>query len=75
MTPKSLPALIESQCFFPFMKKTGIASTAARLEPLFASAQDHDVTLQTAADYAGSAVNQLEANRDRLYGFEPKNPA
>jgi len=43
-----------------------------RLEPLEQIAKDHDVRVQTAAEYAGRAVDQLEANRDRLYGFEPK---
>ncbi len=41
-----------------------------RIEPLQVAAEEHDVTLTTAAGYAGKAVDQLEANRDRLYGFE-----
>ena len=43
-----------------------------RIEPLMETADEHDVRVQTAAEYAGRAVDQLEANRDRLYGFEPK---
>ena len=41
-----------------------------RLEPLANAAKDHDVSVLTAAEYAGKAVDQLEANRDRLYGFD-----
>ena len=43
----------------------------ARLDPLRSVAEEHDVTVQTAAEYAGRAIDQLEANRDRLYGVEP----
>ncbi len=43
----------------------------SRIEPLLAAAEEHDVTVQTAAEFAGQAVDQLEANRDRLYGREP----
>ena len=43
-----------------------------RLEPLAAVVKEHDVSLVTAAEFAGKAVDQLEANRDRLYGIEPK---
>lgn len=43
-----------------------------RLEPLASVVEEHDVSLVTAAEYAGKAVDQLEANRDRLYGIEPK---
>lgn len=43
-----------------------------RLEPLASAVEDHDVSLVTAAEYAGKAVDSLEANRDRLYGVEPK---
>ncbi len=42
----------------------------ARIEPLRAAAAEHGVTLTTAAEYAGKAVDQLEAYRDRLYGFD-----
>ncbi len=38
-----------------------------RIAALRAAAEEHDVTLQTAAEFAGTAVDQLEANRDRLY--------
>jgi len=38
--------------------------------PLREAARDHGVVVQTAAEYAGKAIDQLEANRDRLYGFE-----
>lgn len=44
----------------------------ARIEPLASAAEEHDVTVTTAAEFAGKAVDQLEANRDRLYGFEPR---
>ena len=43
-----------------------------RIEPIQAAAEEHDVTVTTAAEYAGKAVDQLEANRDRLYGFDMK---
>ena len=43
-----------------------------RLEPLATVTEEHDVTVQTAAEYAGKAVDQLEANRDHLYGVGPK---
>jgi len=45
-----------------------------RLGPLLAAAEEHDVTVQTAAEFAGKPVDQLEANRDRLYGMEPATP-
>ncbi len=40
--------------------------------PLQETAGEHGVAVVTAAEYAGKAVDQLEANRDRLYGPEPK---
>lgn len=43
-----------------------------RLEPLAAVVEEHDVSLVTAAEFVGKAVDQLEANRDRLYGIEPR---
>ncbi len=43
---------------------------ARRIEPLRALAEEHGIVLQTAAEYGGKAVDQLEANRDRLYGFD-----
>jgi len=42
-----------------------------RLEPLASIVEEHEVSLVTAAEFAGKAVDQLEANRDRLYGIEP----
>lgn len=42
-----------------------------RMKPIFRAGEEHDVTVQTAAEFAGKAVDQLEANRDRLYGIEP----
>lgn len=42
-----------------------------RIEPLAVAAEEHDVSLVTAAEYAGKAVEQLEANRDRLYAADP----
>ena len=42
----------------------------ARIEPLSSVAEEHDVSLQTAAEFTGKAVDQLEANRDRLQGVE-----
>ncbi len=46
----------------------------ARIEPLVKVADEHDVTVQTAAEYLGKAADQLEANRDVLYGFQPTPP-
>ncbi len=43
----------------------------ARIEPLAAVAEEHAVSLVTAAEFAGKAVDQLEANRDRLYASDP----
>ena len=43
-----------------------------RVAPLLAVAEEHDVAVQTAAEFAGKAVDTLEANRDRLYGLEPR---
>ena len=45
----------------------------SRIEPLVATAAEHDITLTTAAEFAGKAVDQLEAHRDRLYGV-PTSP-
>ena len=44
----------------------------ARLGPLLAVAEEHDVAVQTAAEFAGRAVDQLEANRDLLYRTDPR---
>ena len=46
----------------------------SRIGPLRGIAEEHDVRLQTAAEFAGKAVDPLEANRDRLYGLEPASP-
>lgn len=43
-----------------------------RLAPVLKAGEEHDVRVLTAAEFAGKAVNQLEANRDRLYGLEGK---
>ncbi len=45
-----------------------------RIAPLLSVTEEHDVTVQTAAEFAGKAVDQLEANRDVLYGVEPYVP-
>lgn len=37
--------------------------------PVVAASEEHGVTLQTAAEFTGRPVDQLEANRDRLYGL------
>lgn len=41
-----------------------------RMDPVFRAGEEHDVAVLTAAEFAGKAVDQLEANRDRLYGFD-----
>ncbi len=46
----------------------------SRIGPLMAVAEEHDVTIQTAAEFAGKAVDQLEAHRDALSGVEPYVP-
>ena len=43
-----------------------------RLAPVLKAGEEHDVRVLTAAEFAGEAVDQLEANRDRLYGLEGK---
>ncbi len=43
-----------------------------QIESLLVTASEHDVVVQTAAEYLGKAVDQLEANRDKLYGLEAK---
>jgi predicted metallo-beta-lactamase superfamily hydrolase len=40
------------------------------MEPVFRAGKEHDVTVLTAAEFAGKPIDQLEANRDRLYGFD-----
>jgi predicted metallo-beta-lactamase superfamily hydrolase len=42
----------------------------SRMEPVFRTGEEHDVAVMTAAEFAGKAIDQLEANRDRLYGFD-----
>jgi len=42
-----------------------------RMDPVFRAGEEHDVTVTTAAEFAGKPLDQLEANRDRLYGIEP----
>ena len=44
----------------------------ARMAPVLAAGEEHDVRVVTAAEFLGKAVDQLEANRDKLYGFERK---
>ncbi len=44
----------------------------ARIGPLLEAAQEHDVSVVTAAEFAGRAVDQLEANRDLLYGRDTR---
>ncbi len=39
-----------------------------RLAPVLEAGEAHDVRVLTAAEFAGKAVDQLEANRDALYG-------
>src|SRR5205823_12555156 len=41
-----------------------------RMDPIFRAGKEHDVCVLTAAEFAGKPVEQLEANRDRLYGFD-----
>ena len=41
------------------------------MESVFRAGKEHDVAVLTAAEFAGKPVEQLEANRDRLYGIEP----
>ncbi len=43
-----------------------------KMAPVFAAGKAHDVRVVTAAEFLGKAVDQLEANRDTLYGFERK---
>jgi len=43
----------------------------ARMKPVFEAGKEHDVAVLTAAEFAGKPVDQLEANRDKLYGIEP----
>ena len=45
-----------------------------RMARVFEAAEEHGVTVQTAAEFRGKKIEQLEANRDRLYGIEPASP-
>ncbi|MGQ0798313.1 MAG: hypothetical protein ACT4OI_10705, partial [Methanobacteriota archaeon] len=40
----------------------------ARMAPVIDGGKEHDVAVMTAAEFLGKAVDQLEANRDALYG-------
>ncbi len=40
-----------------------------RMAPVLDSGDEHGVDVRTAAGFLGKAVDTLEANRDRLYGF------
>lgn len=42
-----------------------------RMAAVFKAGEEHEVAVQTAAEFLGKAVDQLEANRDRLYGLGP----
>src|SRR5437867_1475727 len=42
-----------------------------RMRSVFEAGVEHDVSVLTAAEFAGKPVDQLEANRDKLYGIEP----
>src|SRR5437879_13904043 len=41
-----------------------------RMDPIFRAGKEHGVGVLTAAEFAGKPVDQLEANRDRVYGFD-----
>ncbi|HYS99569.1 MAG TPA: hypothetical protein VEO20_02785 [Thermoplasmata archaeon] len=43
-----------------------------RMASVLKAGEEHDVAVVTAAEFAGKAVDQLEANRDRLYGITPE---
>ena len=46
----------------------------SRITSVRQAAEEHDVAVRTAAEFAGKRIEQLEANRDRLYGIEPSSP-
>ncbi len=46
----------------------------SRMAPVFRAGEEHDVAVLTAAEYLGKPVDQLEANRDKLYGIEVPSP-
>ena len=41
-----------------------------RMKPVLDSGEAHEVRVLTAAEYLGEPIDQLEANRDRLYGLK-----
>src|SRR2546428_500863 len=43
----------------------------SRMGSVFEAGKEHEVAVLTAAEFAGKPVDQLEANRDKLYGIEP----
>ncbi|HYU07682.1 MAG TPA: hypothetical protein VEM77_10995 [Thermoplasmata archaeon] len=45
-----------------------------RMASVFTVGEEHDVNVLTAAEFRGERVDQLEANRDRLYGIESESP-
>ncbi len=45
-----------------------------QMASVFAVGEEHDVNVLTAAEFRGDRVDQLEANRDRLYGIEAASP-
>src|SRR6266496_3420688 len=45
-----------------------------RMAPVFTAGEEHDVSVVTAAEFRGKRVDQLEANRDRLYGIDAVSP-
>ncbi len=45
-----------------------------RMASVFTVGEEHDVNVLTAAEFRGDRVDQLEANRDRLYGIEAPSP-
>jgi len=46
----------------------------SRMASVFTVGEEHDVNVVTAAEFRGDGVDQLEANRDRLYGIEVPSP-
>ena len=45
-----------------------------RMRSVFEAGAEHDVSVLTAAEFVGKPIDQLEANRDRLYGIEAPSP-
>ena len=46
----------------------------SRMAPVFKAGEEHDVGVLSAAEFIGKPVEQLEANRDKLYGIETATP-